>query len=217
MKHLHHVVILWILCVFLVGYTVGGTGGIQSDGSITSGTLTECIMLEADWINCKTVGGCSITDEAGDNFDYTTADFATDADDQGDWTFGVPDNIAGTTFTVQIYWTSNEAACDTENPADTVCWVVSSVGKFIFANWDAANTSGAQGVDDVCDGEGLLNVADMPDPITHAWSPNQRAVVRVIRDVDASHADCDVDTYVGSANILHMKVCYEVNNVFSGE
>lgn len=193
--------------------------GAAAATSITVTSQTECVMLDASGINCSTVGGCATTDEAGDNFDYATADFDSgDTDESGTWSFNIPDNITGTTFTAQVYWTSNDAAC-TNEAADDVCWTVAGSGIANDGDWDGATLGTAQGIEDVCIAVGDLMVSVVSDAVTHGWAADERAIVQITRDADASpHADCpDADDYPADARLLSLKICYEVDNVFSGE
>jgi len=86
------------------------------------------------------------------------------------------------------------------------------------AAWNGAALGTSQGVEDVCLANGDLLVTSATDAITHGWVAGERAIVQVVRDVDGGHADCpDADDYTQDAKLLAVKVCYEVDNVFSGE
>jgi hypothetical protein len=191
--------------------TVNAAAGIAM-----TATATECIMLDASGINCSTTNGCATADTAGTNFDYTLAAFATGADDTGTWTFTVPDNISGTTFVATVHWVGNNASC-ANAVGDDVCWTVAASGIANDAAWHGATLGTSQGVVDRCLANGDLNVSAATDAITHGWVAGERAIVQAVRDVDAGHADCSADDYDQDAGLLAIKVCYEVDNVFSGE
>lgn len=204
-----------------VGISTGGADGFiieNSQAGITMGitTATECVMLNAAAINCKTTGGCATATVAGDNFDYVTADFDSAGDESGTWTFPMPVNIAGTTFTYSVYWVSNSALCTAE-AADDVCWTVAGASVIDNGDWDGAALGTSQGVDDVCIADGDLMHTSNSDAVTHGWVNNGLAVVQVVRDIDGGHADCTDDRYPADASLLSVEVCYEVDNVFSGE
>ncbi len=204
-----------------VGISTGGADGFiieNSQAGITMGitTATECVMLNAAAINCKTTGGCATATVAGDNFDYVTADFDSAGDESGTWTFPMPVNIAGTTFVASVYWTSNSALCTAE-AADDVCWTVAGASVIDNGDWDGAALGTSQGVDDVCIADGDLMHTSNSDAVTHGWVNNGLAVVQVVRDIDGGHADCTDDRYPADASLLSVEVCYEVDNVFSGE
>ncbi len=205
----------WVPVALLTGLLFFSLGTVAWKKG-NSGGGTECVMLDAAGINCSSSGGCSITDEAGDSFDYTTADFDSTSDESGTWTFGLPDNLTGTTFTAQVFWTSNDADCNADGD-DDVCWTVAAEGLADGGDWDGASLGTSQGREDLCAGVGFLNVSTVTDVITHTWVANERAIVRILRDVDAGHADCSADGLGADARILHVKVCYGVDNVFSGE
>ena len=194
---------------------------VESQFSPDSGayatTKTECMMLEGDLLNCKATGGCAIVDIPGTNFDFNVGQYATDADDAGTWTFNVPSNISGTTFIPRLYWVSTHAACDDVDETDDVCWTVGSAGTANDAGWLATDPANAQGVTSRCNTVGDLIITSALDAVTHGWVANERAVVEVIRDVDAGHADCSADAYPQAGLLLAVEVCYEVDNVFSGE
>jgi hypothetical protein len=199
-------------------FTVTGSeGGI----ALATTTATESINLEASDIVCHTTNGCAAAVPAGTNFDYNTADYATDADDYGSWTFNVPDNVSGTTLTAIVYWTSEDADCDNSvgdgGTPDTVCWFISIHGLADTNSWHQGGFSDGEGVDDICITAERLNVSDPTDPITHSWSAGDRAVVRVKRDTAGGDPDCVGDEYTQNARLLGVKLSYEVDNVFSGE
>jgi hypothetical protein len=179
---------------------------------------TECVMLTAGGIQCSTTGGCTaVPNVEGTNFDYPTADFATGADSDGTWSFPTPPNVTGTTFTAKVYWISNNAACTNEAGTDEVCWTVAGSGIADDAAFHSATLGTSQGIDDVCTANGDAMITTVSDPITHGWAASEVAIVQILRDVDGGHADCNSDQYAQDASLLSVEVCYEVDNVFSGE
>ncbi len=180
-------------------------------------TATECVMLNAAGINCDTTAGCATADTAGTNFDYTVAAFATAADDFGAWTFPTPQNLSGTTFIATVYWLGSETACDDTDTADDVCWTVAGAGIGDAGPFESASLGTSQGKVDRCIDDGELLITDVFDAVTHGWEEDELAIVEVSRDVDAGHADCAADAWPNDALLMAVRICYEVDNVFSGE
>jgi hypothetical protein len=201
----------------------GDGGGFTFNNStvgmpLTGTTSTECVMLDATAIVSDDSGGCTTATKNGTNFSYRTCDFATGADNRGFFTFELPDNLAGTTASVSFTWISNNAACDS-GADDDVCWTIDGDS---FAN-DAAYHTGALGgtlaaVTDNCIANGdLLRTSAVT--FTHSWVAGERAAVEIGRDVDGGNCagGAGDDDYAQNAELLAVRVCYEVDNVFSGE
>lgn len=181
-------------------------------------TATVCKTLEAADINCDSTNGCATVDTPGTIFDYTVATFDPNTDNFGAWTFPTPENISGLTFTAEILWTSDNAACNNVDTTDDVCWTVSAIGISNSDPWDTATLGGVEAIVDRCILNGdLMHSAPTVTNVTHGWIADEMAVVQISRDVDAGDADCAADAYPFNALLLSLKICYEVNNVFSGE
>ncbi len=209
---------MWKLIAVVVVCLVGAAYSYSQDWPPVRATGTECVMLGASAINCNTTAGCvDPADTAGTNFDYTVAAFATDADDNGAWTFPTPENITGSTFTWRVHWINNAAGC-AGAAGDDVCWVVDALGAGNDGALHGASFNTSQGREDICLANGDLNISDVSDLTTHGWVSDEIAVVRLLRDVDGGHADCpDADDFELSALVLALEVCYEVRHIFSGE
>ena len=179
-------------------------------GKVTVTSQTECIMLEASDLNC---GGCAAATVAGTNFDFDVADFDTAADESGAWTFMVPDNLTGTTFVANVIWST--ATC-TFDSADDACFTVSSIGVADDEAWNTVALGTAVGADDTCVTADDLYVSPAIT-VTHGWVVGERAVVNLARDVDAGIAGCTADNVGVDARVHAIKVCFEVDNFFSGE
>jgi hypothetical protein len=180
-------------------------------------------MLDASAINCSATGGCSITDVAGTNFDYTVATF-TAADEDGTWSFNLPDNLTGTTAVVDIFWTSDDTDCDNGDDTD-VCFTLDGGGIADGEDWEVAALAGTLvSVSARCAGDGGADAELFEDTFgtfTHGMVANDRAIVQLARDNDGTDGTgCNAaadDDYTGNAQVLAVKFCYEVDNVFSGE
>jgi hypothetical protein len=177
---------------------------------------TECVMLDAAGINCKSIGGCTTADVVGTNFDYTVATF-TDADGLGHWSFNLPDNLVGTTAAATVFWSSADAACN--GGTDDVCFTLDGGSATESELWETMSLGGTQvAVTDNCHTDGDLLTVAFP-AFTHDMTAGERAVVQIGRDTEGTDAECVTgdDDYTGNAQLLAVKFCYEVNNVFSGE
>jgi hypothetical protein len=203
-----------------VAGTLTSTLTLDADGSslgLSNKSQTECSYLLAGAINCLNTGGCADPAQVdGTNFTYSTAAFDTATDEAGSFTFGLPANLTGTTASIAFAWASNNAACDDE-AGDTVCWTVDGDS---FAN-DAAFNTGALGgtivgVTDTCIANGDLMVTSEAT-FTHSMAASETAVINVLRDVDAGTTGCTADAYPADAELVWVRFCYEVDNVFSGE
>jgi len=197
-------------------FTVTATeGGI----ALATTTATECVMLDASGINCATTTGCTTSDVAGTNFDFTAAVFAETDGLDGAWSFELPDNLSGTTFTYQYTWAMPAADTCTGTTNDDVCFEVAAAGVADNENWVTATLGTAIGTMDTCQtaetGDHLYKSATS-SAVTHGWTAGDRGIVKVNRDTDASSA-CADDNITGSVHLLAVRVCYEVSNVFSGE
>lgn len=181
---------------------------------------TECIMLDASAINCDTTAGCATVDVAGDLYDYTVADFADGANDQGAWAFELPSNLTGTTATVQFVWLSNDVACDDGATRD-VCWTIEGDSFGQAGDIDGGTLSGtAIGQTDKCEAVGAINISDSIT-FTHSMLPDETAVVQVSREVDGDFAggNCNGatdDDFAATASLRSVRFCYSVSDIFSG-
>lgn len=181
---------------------------------------TECMYLPAGSVTCHTTGGC--TDPAqidGTNFSFMASAFATDADDAGSFVWVTPSNLAGTTATIQFYWFSDNAACN-GGADDDVCWVVDGDSFADDAAFETGTLAGtAVGVTDKCTADGDIMVSSAAT-FTHSYAADQPTVLVVTRDVDGGTSACagaGDDDYTQDAKLVGVRVCYEVDNIFSGE
>ncbi len=174
---------------------------------------TECIMLDASTINADTTAGCAIADVAGTVFDFTVCDFSDGADDFGAWTFQLPDNLTGTTFVANYFWSTATCTSDTN---DDACFTVAAAGVSNDEAWNTATLGTAVGDEDTCTtANDLYKSPDLT--VTHGWSPDDRAIVEVSRDEDGGLAACAADNISNAVRLHAVKVCYEVDNPLSGE
>ncbi len=189
--------------------------GVAAATSITVTSQTECIILEASALGCATTGGCAATTNEGTNFDYKSADFDSATDEDGAWVFGpVPTNLTGTTASVQYTWTTGTCTGTTN---DDVCFTVAAAAADDDEAWDSLALGTAVGSMDTCTtADDIYESAAFT--ITHGWvAGDTKAVVKVIRDVDAGIAGCADDNISNDVDLQSVSICYEVNNVFSGE
>ena len=190
-------------------------GGVRTpaDGELTT-SGTECVMLDASSINCATTTGC-VTDAnvAGTNFDYTVADFDGTTEEDGAWSFELPENLTGTTFTYQYTWTNTACTADTN---DDVCFEVSAVGRANSQDWHGSVLGTAIGTMDTCGTNNEIYKSDASAAVTHGFMAGERGIVVINRDTNASSA-CAGDNISNDVRLLALRVCYEVDHVFSGE
>jgi hypothetical protein len=189
-----------------------GVGGI----ALVTTTATECVMLNAAGINCATTTGCNTVDIPATGFDYTVAAFegTTDSDEDGAWTFPVPKNIASTTFVASYYWTT--PTC-TASSNDDVCFAVQSAGVANDGLFNTLTFGTAEGETDTCTTANDIYMSE-DFTVTHGWAEDEMAVVKIYRDNTAAFpTGCTADDILGDARLIALRVCYETNNVFSGE
>ena len=182
---------------------------------------SECVWLPAGSITCLGTAGCTAPAQVdGTNFSYRVSEFATDADDTGTFTFLLPDNLVATTnVSVEVWWMSDNAACD-NGADDDVCWVVATDTIASGAAWKTgAISTTAVGRTDRCVASGQLERATGLAVIA-GWLAGQMAVVNVSRDVDGGTSACSGtgdDDYAQAAQLIGVQICYGVDNIFSGE
>lgn len=192
--------------------TTPDVGAATADSLAWNTTQTECIMLEGAGTTCKNTTGCAINLLNGTNFDYNVATFADGADDEGTWSFIAPPNLAGTTLVANYYWYTG--TCTASN--DDVCFTVAGAGVANDEAWVTATLGTAVGAMDTCATANDLYIS--PDiTITHGIAANDKALIHITRDVDAGIAGCADDNISNDVQLLGLRVCYEVNDVSSGE
>jgi hypothetical protein len=211
-------------CLWGDDCTGGGGGGLsvtEGEGVDLGGvTATECVMLSGGAINCSAApNDCSVDDVAGTNFDYTVATFTNSGatDEIGAWSFNLPDNLTGTTAAVTVFWSSADDLCN-GGAGDDVCFVIDSGSAGVTELWETATMGASVGETDKCLDRNDLHVIALPT-LTHSMTAGERGYVRLARDANGSSAHCTPgeDDYSGNAQVLAVKFCYEVDNVFSGE
>ena len=192
---------------------IDATTGIE----MVTTTATECVMLDASAIVPDDTGGCGLATKNGTSLSYRVCEFDGTTQEAGFWTFELPDNLAAATISFQVTWTPNLANACTATTSDGVVWEFATAGIADNANWHSASLGTATTLAaDICtaaDNDNIYKTA--AGTITSAnngWAAGERAIAR-LRRVPAAAGD----DYVFDANALAVRVCYEVNNVFSGE
>lgn len=193
--------------------------GVAAATSITVTSQTECIVLNAGGATQKAAGTSALTTYDGTNFSYPAWDLDSATDEQIDWNYGLPPNVIGTTATVEVRWSA--AAC-TAATADDVCFVWNGGG---LQDDDALHTAAFSGtetfIQDKCSAANDEQWAAATS-WTHGYdvaSPKDNgAVFQIIRE-QVADATCtgDNDAITGDVKLLAVRICYEVENVFSGE
>ena len=175
----------------------------------------ECMTLSAGAGTPDGAGAlspCAMGSSEGSNFTYPYCAFDTSADEGISWQFRLPVNLGSNTdLTFSVEWTPDlSTAC---GAGDGVAW---SLATESFANdeeWNTGSlTSETVVTDDCTSGDTDRIYFSSITTHTHSMDPDERAVVRVFRDV--SNGD---DTYAADAHMLALRICYRVDNVFSGE
>jgi len=191
------------------------TSAVGGIGLVTT-TATECItFMPGD------ATGVADTDLAGTNFGNRVLSYSNSADDQGYWNFPVPDNLTGTLAAVTVYWVVNNGLCDGGASAD-VCWTLDGDSFADDAVYFGGTMAGTLvSVTDTCGGTtGDLNISTLPS-FTHSMTAGELGVLEIARDIDGTDgAGCNAggdDDLAAFADLISVKFCYEVNNVFSGE
>ncbi|MEE8240104.1 MAG: hypothetical protein V3R16_02450 [Nitrospirales bacterium] len=194
--------------------TVNGTLGIPMTTS-----ATECVMLHAQASVQPAAETSVITLVEGTNFPYNVVEFDDTLDEIISWNYELPENIIGTTATVEIAWLT--VAC-TAATADDVCWVWNGGG---FLDDDAFNTGAFSGseaaVQDKCTTVGDIHTTGGTS-WTHGYdvaAPKDTSAVFQIQREQVADASCtgDNDDISGDVRLKSVRICYEVENVFSGE
>lgn len=204
MKRLSILVLMFVIMVSLTGvreYHPPGGG-------------TECIMLDASGINSDTTNGCAFNGNvAGTVFDFSVCDFDSSTDEFGAWTFNLPENLTGSTFAATYFWST--ATC-TSSTNDDVCFTIAAAGVSNNEAWDAATLGTAAGDEDTC--TTALFLYESPEiTVTHGWVAGDRAIVEASRDQDGGLAACADDNISNDVRLHAVRVCYEVNAIWSGE
>lgn len=193
--------------------------GLESTGgpcnTLPNFPQTECISL--DVTSGVAVGTpCVRSNVQGTTFDYQICEFPDGADKAISWAFNLPDNLSGTGATAQVFWTGDEAACNNSASAD-VCWNVDSGSVADNGTWKNGSLNGTiVGLSDTCQGSGTLNIS-AAGSLAHGWTAGQRAMVRLSRATSSANCTANSDDYTGDAQLLSLRICYEVDNIFSGE
>ena len=197
-------------------------GTITTDDiSTTAGTalLRECVYLDATSIVVPSSNGCELTTVTGTNATYRVCNFDQTTDESGFFAFGLPRNLAGSNATIEVTWVSNNAACDNGATRD-VCWGVETNGAVNDGVWHSISLSSSQVVeDDRCIANGDLLTYLFAATITHGWTADGRAMVRIFRDADEDTTGCAAgeDDYAADASFLSLRLCYQVDTLASGE
>jgi hypothetical protein len=194
--------------------TAGGAGIALSD------TATECVVLSAYNAVADVGSGSDGSTVAGTNFDYYVQGFQDTVDEQAHWLLPIPASIAGTTAVVTPSWTA--PAC-TVDSADDVCWVINGGGFQENEAFKAGALSGtATAGQSTCATADYLEVGPAIT-WTHGFdvaAPKDTSFTfQITRDANLGDAACDGDdnNISGDVNLVSVQICYEVENVFSGE
>lgn len=126
--------------------------------------------------------------------------------------------MTGATAAVTVTWISDSASCDGVGDDDDVCWTVDGDS---FSDTSVFNTGAIAGVlvavTDECLTQGSLNVVALPT-FTHSMVAGELGVLVIGRDIDGGDCGGAADDDFGQdADLLSVRFCYEVDNVFSGE
>lgn len=197
-------------------FTVTATeGGI----ALVTTSATECVMLMAQASVQLAAETSEITLIDGTNFAYNVVVFDDTLDELVNWVYDLPENIAGTTATVEITWLT--LAC-TAATADDVCWVWNGGGFIDDQAYATGSLTGTEAfVQDKCTTVGDIHTTGATS-WTHDYdvvSAKDTTAVFQIQREQIADATCtgDNDDISGDVHLLSVRVCYEVENVFSGE
>ena len=182
-------------------------------------TKTECVYLHAEGSIQPAAETSEVVLVEGTNFPYKVVNFDDTADEIITWNYGLPNNIAGTTATVRISWLT--LAC-TAATSDDVCWVWNGGG---FQDDDAFKTGAFSGtetfVQDKC-----TTVGDVHTTAATTWthgydvaSPKDTEASFSLQREQVADATCtgDNDDITGDTQFKLVQICYEGENIFSGE
>jgi hypothetical protein len=194
---------------------VNGAVVVDITWAVTS--QIECVMLNGAAITCDDTTGCTKPTRDNANFSETVSAFSETDQEAGFWAFETPRNqIAGGNIEVQYSWESDTLTSGTN---DDLCMEVSAVSIGAGEPYESASFGTAVGKmdtgGDTDDGDRLLSDEFTVTPT--GLGPEERVIVRLARDTDATPAGCDDDNISNSVDIYTLRVCYYVNNVFSGE
>lgn len=208
---------LALALMVLVAMQVTGTFDLTAD---MSGTATECITFNVEAMDCDNTDGCDGPQAViGTHFDFYQAEFDTGAtEEHGSFKWQAPKNLTGANGTIQYVWKGDDAACDNDGTADDVCWAVQmgSVGN--TEEWADITFAGTVlGVTDRCQVAGKLNFTT-ETVVVHGLTAGEYSAMTVFRDTDGTNCGgTNWDDLTGDADLFTVRLCYEVNNVFSGE
>jgi hypothetical protein len=195
------------------------TGIVTVAALVPTTTLTECIMLHAQSAILPTSNPADLQTVQGTNFPYNVLDFDQDTDETAYWSYDLPANIAGTTAVVTPVWVV--AAC-TATTVDDVCWQINGGGEQHDDVLDAALSGSATAGQAVCTTAGDLQVG--PNITwTHGYdvtgAKDTTAIFKINRDADLADAACSGDNndISGDVRLIRVRICYEVDDAFSGE
>jgi hypothetical protein len=207
---------LCFLLLFLVGAGkkkgAGGAPAIPLSGDIID-SKTECVKLLAGGsIPVLRADLVTIGPVDGTNFAYTAAQFNSDNDTETVlWEFDLPANFDAAGAVTAVYkWTNDTGT------TDTVCLVVATNS---FAN-DAAFRTASMGADSGATDTSTASDDIMFSPaitVTESWVAEDHVIFTARRDVAGDATGCSADVMAEDMHLLSINLCYESNNLFSGE
>jgi hypothetical protein len=184
-----------------------------ANSGVLATSMTECVKLLAGGAipllaaNTVTIGAVD-----GANFAYTAAQFDSSDDTEAVlWEFDLPANFdAAGAVTAQYKWTNDTGT------TDTVCLAVATDS---FAD-DAAFRSGSMGADAGATDTSTASDDIMVSPsitVTESWVAEEHVIFTARRDVAGDATGCSADSMAEDMHLLMVNVCYEIDNIFSGE
>ncbi len=199
--------------------TIVSTSGVASSGDSPAAffvTSTELVVLDGSAITCDDATGCIVNTRDNTNFSQRVATFSETDQEDGFWSFELPNNLTGTTISVQYVWESDVLTTTTN---DDLCMQVSAVSIATGEAYESASFGTAVGEMDTGGGtdDGDRIVSDAFTVTPTGLGASERLIVRLARDVDATPAGCADDNITGDIDIYALRIEYEVDNVFSGE
>ncbi len=185
---------------------------VASDGSIpASGTLTQCLPMQAAAAKQLSTGTATIGTVDGTNFAYNAIQLDSSTDETVNWEFDLPASFdASGVVTATYTWTNDTGA------TSTVCLGFQTAS---FANdnpFRGATLGAFSGATDTSTASDDLMVSPSVT-ITESWAADEHVVFTATRDVDGGGTGCSADAMGEDMHLLVVDLCFEVDNAFSGE
>ncbi len=192
---------------------------IHNDGTIgdeDGDTLTECVKIKASAIKCDSTTGCVVQTRDNTNFAQDVATFSETDQEFGTVDIDLPANLTGTTIDVYYVWESDTLVLSTN---DDLCMDISAVSVATGGPWESASFGTAVGIastgGDTDDGDRILSATGTVTPT--GLGASEGLILRIARDTDATPAGCADDNISNDIDLYWLNVCYEVDNIASGE